>query len=538
MGNARKTLSFGLVLIVLITLTSAYGASNVPSIIQAVKDQDFAATAALIKKDVDVNEPQADGATALHWAVHRNDLKIAGLLLETGAHVDATNDFGINPLWLACENRNAEVAKLLLNAGADPNGIMMTGESLLMVASHNGSINVVRLLLKAGANPNLTEPVRKQTALMWAIGEKHTEIALLLLEAGSDVNAKTTFSFTPLMFASRNGETEIAKALLQRGADPNAAATFMGTNIYQTEGVTENTKNNPGLSVLQVAVQRGHADIVDLLLDAKADPDYDKSGYTALLWACGSWETSLDGVTGILPQENHEWYSMGRLRKDRYRVIESLLEHGANPDARLESSPSRYGFSPNPRPKGATPYILAAIAADARAMDILIRYGADPTLMPNNNVPAILLAAGVNRSLTNSLATEEQSINAVKMAMAHGATVHDKDKHGNTVLHGAAKVRMTGLIQFLVDEGADLFAKNKSGQNPEYMASHELRGAGEVPIESSPTLDLVRELSKPVTLTKAIEEWMSLAPHVQKSIEALLQGEHERIAEAAKVKKK
>lgn len=522
---------------VLFVLNGALGAAETPSIIRAVKHGDLAEMRALIKAEVDVNAPQADGATALHWAVHRDDIELAKLLIRAGAEVDATNDFGIKPIWLAFENKNADIVGLLLKAGADPNSLMLTGESLLMTAAHYGSVDVVRLLLDAGADVNVTEPVRGQTPLMWAIDENRTDAALLLLEAGSDIHAKTTFGFTPLMFASRNGETEVAEALLDAGADVNGISKFMGTNLYQRDGVTEENKDNPGYSVLQLAVHRGHGDTVVLLLERGADPNYDKLGFTALLWACGSWESTLDGAFGINAPKDSEWYHMGGLRDDKYQIIEALLKHGANPDARLKDHPTRFGFAPRARPIGSTPYVLAAIAAHADTMRMLVEYDADPALVPDNKVPALLFAAGAQRLLVNSLATEEGSIEAVQAALDLGAKITDTDAQGNTVLHGAAKVKSPNLIQFLFDQGADVLAKNAKGDTPEDEAYRFLRGvSGGAKERSSPTLDLIRELSKPVTLMQAMEEWGEMEPHIREAVEALLNGELERISEAATAK--
>jgi ankyrin repeat protein len=530
----RRKVSRYCLLIVVFILSSTHSVAGPPPIIQAVKNRDLSETRALIAGNVDVNAPQADGATALHWAVHSNDLEIVHLLLEAGAQVDATNDFGINPIWLSCENRNAGITKLLLEAGADPNGAILTGETLLMTASHFGSIDIVRLLLEAGAEVNVTEPVRSQTPLMWAIGQNHIEIAFLLLKAGSNIHAQTTFGFTPLMFAARNGETEIARALLDRGADVNAASTYMGTNLYLRPGVTEENKNDPGYNVLQIAVHRGHGDIVELLLERGADPNYDKLGFTALLWACGSWESALDGVAGINAPKDSEWYHMGGLRDDRKRIIKALLEYGADPNALLKDNPTRFGFAPRLRPIGSTSYVLAALAGDAATMRLLVENGADPTLLPETKIPAILYASGYRRLLANSPVTEEQCIEAVQAALDSGAAITDTDADGNTVLHGAAYVRFPNLIQFLVDQGADLYAKNSNRQNPEYVASRQSRGVGEGEGQTaSPALKLIRKLSKPATLTQSIEEWGEMQPHIRNAVEFLLQGELKRISEAA-----
>src|SRR4030095_12368206 len=52
----------------------------------------------LLQKRADVNAPQADGATALHWAVWRDDAEMADMLIRAGANVKAANVLGVTPL--------------------------------------------------------------------------------------------------------------------------------------------------------------------------------------------------------------------------------------------------------------------------------------------------------------------------------------------------------------------------------------------------------------------------------------------------------
>src|SRR5882724_6668555 len=100
----------------------------------AAKASDKAAIRALIEKHADVNVPQVDGTTALHWAVYQDDVETVNLLLRAGANVKAANRYGVTPLTLACTNGNAAVVKLLLKAGADPNTALAGGETVLMTA--------------------------------------------------------------------------------------------------------------------------------------------------------------------------------------------------------------------------------------------------------------------------------------------------------------------------------------------------------------------------------------------------------------------
>src|SRR5688500_8457700 len=72
-----------------------------PSLIQAVKQRDARAVHALLRARVAVNDPEADGTTALHWAVRADDIEIVRLLIGAGADVTAANRYGVAPVALA-----------------------------------------------------------------------------------------------------------------------------------------------------------------------------------------------------------------------------------------------------------------------------------------------------------------------------------------------------------------------------------------------------------------------------------------------------
>src|SRR6266487_4319765 len=83
----------------------------------AAKEMDQAKIRLLLKQRVDVNAPQVDGTTALHWAAYREDAPTVEALLRAGANVKAANRYGVTPLSLACTSGNAPIVKLLLKAG-------------------------------------------------------------------------------------------------------------------------------------------------------------------------------------------------------------------------------------------------------------------------------------------------------------------------------------------------------------------------------------------------------------------------------------
>src|SRR5438552_10327860 len=85
----------------------------------AVMQRNKPALRALLQRKADVNAAQADGATAIHWAVYNDDLETADLLIQAGAKVKVANRDGMTPLAMACLYGNPAMVDKLLKAGAD-----------------------------------------------------------------------------------------------------------------------------------------------------------------------------------------------------------------------------------------------------------------------------------------------------------------------------------------------------------------------------------------------------------------------------------
>src|ERR1700726_4804403 len=102
----------------LLSMAAFAGTASDFRLVDAAKNRDHEAVRSLLKQHVDVNTPQADGATALAWAAHWNDVETADLLIRAGANVNAANSYGVTPLWEACNNGNAAMVEKLAQAGA------------------------------------------------------------------------------------------------------------------------------------------------------------------------------------------------------------------------------------------------------------------------------------------------------------------------------------------------------------------------------------------------------------------------------------
>jgi uncharacterized protein len=467
-------------------------AATTEDLVNAVRKGNIEGVRAVLKQRVDVNAPQGDGATALHWAVHLDDLKTAEFLLGAGARANAANDTGVTPLYLACMNRNIVMVEKLLAAGANPNAALLKGETVLMMCARAGNASAVKALLIHGADVNAKEPVHSQTALMWAAAQRRPEVVKVLLEAGANFRTRSRAypqtvtgeetqragreelnytvlrgGSTPLLFAARSGDLESARLLLAAGADANEALP-------------------DGASALIVAAHSGHGGVGALLLQHGADPNAAAIGYTPLHAAV--------------------------LRGD-LTLVKGLLKHGANPNRPItRGTPSRrangHQFELLGPLVGATPYVQAAQYLEIDIMRALAAGGADTRLAKADGTTPLMLSVGmlaspaVNRRshrVLDGARVEEESdvLPAVAAVLDLGSDINAVNQQGDTALHFAASQGFSRIVQLLTEKGSDLNVRNKRGQTPltAAISAAQLRGtdpAAAAPFEA--TIQLLRKL--------------------------------------------
>ena len=222
------------IVVVLLGATTYIGGAG-SDVADAVRKGDRAALRTLLQKKADVNAPQVDGATALHWAVYRDDLEVADLLIRAGANVKAANREGVTPLAMAALYGNAQMIDRLLKAGADvkqrgPTG----GETVLMLAARNGNPDAIKILLEAGAEVNARETLRGTTALMWATEQRHPAAVKILLDGGADPSLRSGGAGLPRNYmAGRVNSTNVELAVKRRLAAQAAGRTYEEQLAYE-----------------------------------------------------------------------------------------------------------------------------------------------------------------------------------------------------------------------------------------------------------------------------------------------------------------
>ena len=441
--------------VALAALPVAAGAAEDAPLADAAERRDQRAVQALLTASAAVDAPQPDGATALHWAAHWNDVATARLLIAAGADANAANDLGVTPLALAAVNAGAELADALLRAGADPNAARPGGETVLMTAARTGNPDLVRLLLAAGGRVRGTTHFRAQTPLMWAASEGHAEVVQLLVRAGADVHARSVHGTTALLLAARNGDIETARALLDGGADVNAAEPYLPVDARVDVEESQTSGRTPLLVASASLVATSgweyrldvepstHEALALFLLDRGADPNVpDSVGRTALHAAVETGKADL---------------------------VRALLRHGAGPNARLTRPPLVYkgDFLSYDAYVGATPLWLAAAARvpDPEILRALAAAGGDPGMPADGGTTPLMAAVGMVQNEARQ-ATAGQSLELVTLLLGMDVDVNASDRRGRTAMHGAARLAKNAVIELLAASGARVDIADARGQMP------------------------------------------------------------------------
>jgi len=509
MATMKTRLSF-----VLLFSVAAWGAAPSPVADAAMKG-DKASVRKLIAQKTDVNAPQPDGATALQWAVYRNDSELADLLVAACANVKAANRDGATPLFLACESGNAAMIEKLLKAGADPNEVGAVGDTPLMMASRSGRVDAVKVLLDHKASVNAKEKIRGTTALMWAIEQQHPAVVKILVENGADVSATTTSAkvattaylapavrlrTTPAGAPSAGAAGGVVGAGRGgRGGAPAPAAGPAGITAEQLAAADAGTffsgpPNDKGgaLTPLVFAARENCLECARILLDAHADINKTtKYGWTPLLTATQNRHYQLASFLldhGANPNisNNGGWsplyiatdnrnieggdYPVRLPDMDHLEFIRRLIDHGANVNVRVcgtsstptecrgDSTETRTNFTMQwLAEEGATPFLRASQSGDTAEMKLLLAHGADPKIATAHNVTPLAVAAGIGwvEGVTYEW-SEAESVEAVKMLLDLGLDPNATSDEGRAPLHGAAHKGRNAVVQMLVDAGAKL----------------------------------------------------------------------------------
>jgi ankyrin len=278
----------------------------------------------------------------------------------------------------AVKDQDVETVRRLLREHIDVNAAQGDGATALHWAAHRGDLATADLLIRAGARASVADDAG-MTPLHVACANRGGAMVERLLAADANANATLPSGETALMTCARAGDARAVKALLARGADVNAK------------------EHEHRQTALMWAVAQRHPDVVQLLIDARADIRARSVIYTQT-------------VVGEQTQ-----------RAGREELNYTVLRGGATPllfaarAGEVESAQLllKAGADANDsQPDGVSALVLAAHSGNGHVAALLLEHGADPNafgsgytamhaaiLRSDLNLVKALLARGANPNL-------------------------------------------------------------------------------------------------------------------------------------------
>jgi len=450
----------------------------------------------LLQGGATVNILDADGRTPLSWAAGRGYEAIVKLLVETGADIDLTlaePGKHFSPLRFAYEAHELEaewcssyelehynrVINYLLDNGASPNGVGHAPpiENVEIVAQASSSISnsphttVLKLRLQDG-NEMYVRYKDSKTITPWhfAVEWGCVDVVRRFIRSGTAVNQELSEIGTALHLATSFNHPVVVECLLDNGADVNARNASGRTALHLApspdiarilleNGAEINTKDNYGRTALFCAVIAERKEVVKALLDLGADTEImDHEGQLVL-------------------------HASVRVRQE-FRILDCLLDGGADIDGKdahgrtplkiaVDSGMRLFslkllqrGADPNVRDfEGETPFFSAIRKGDTNLVKEMLKAGADAYAQDKDGRTAFW-----NACVRGPASTAKVMHEWCKNTKA----LHDRDSHGKTLLHSAVLYddaeSNCSLIQFLVEQGVELDAKDNEGKSALWYA--------------------------------------------------------------------
>ncbi|HEY4361055.1 MAG TPA: ankyrin repeat domain-containing protein [Bryobacteraceae bacterium] len=456
---------------------AATALSAAPSpVADAAMKGDRATVKTLIQQKADVNVPQADGSTAIHWAAYKGDAAMADMLIAAGADVKKKTREGATPLYLAGIYGSAPMLDKLLTAGADANERGPQGETPLMLASRNGNVDAIKVLLDHKADINAKDLARGTTPLMWAAEQGHAVAMKFLIDRGALVAAASTPE-------GRNARNNMANPVSQRlnsgfGANGQAgrgrggqAANGGGNGRGAAgRGRAAGGRGAPAAPAADLTPEElktiAEQFNVDPALLAGLDPALirgalgqggangsDGGGLTSMVYAARQdcldcVKVLLEAKADVNQQTHYGWTALLTATQNRhYKIAAYLLDHGANPNLANNG--------------GWTPLYLATDNRNIESGDYPVR---TPD-MDHLDYIKLLLAKGanVNVRICGVRSTAEQCTGDTTETRTN-FTMQWLFEDGATPFVRAAQSGDVQLMRLLLEHGAD----------PKIMTAHKV----------------------------------------------------------------
>ena len=424
--------------------------------------------------------------TPLFVDLYNNNFYFADILLHEGGansqniHINHPN---YDPMVL---ETNYAALSLLLQYGRiydnfDNNEIFtptIKSKALILSCVCNRSAAVL-VLLKNGADPDFEDSSGK-TALYFACERNHTKCVSLLLEYGALHYASCVHSFEisiPLGVAVSNNSIDCVKLLLEHGVHPDIIKNKLNQEV--TSYALRNAANNGYHEILQLLLQYGatpdyqrpgemlkyptplrlaylnnHSKCVELLMEYHADINHvDEYNKTLLYLACE--QNNVEWVKLLLFTYKSDIYIAStpggnitvppmKLTTERgyYKCLALLLEYEANLPV-IEQKIDHTEL-----------FLKACERGNVRCVELYLKCGVSPNIKHPSYSKPLQLACVVG------------NLKCVACLIQHGAEVNGFDHTTKSTVLSSIYCGKASVLYYLIHHGAHLNIKDRHGHNP------------------------------------------------------------------------
>jgi ankyrin repeat protein len=353
----------------------------------------------LLSRGADVNAADGFGRTALHIAAENGFLAVAEVLLAHHADLnarDSQSNGERTPLYLAAERGNVEMLKWLIVRGADLNARSKNGSTPLGDAASAGQLDSIKALLAAKADPDTADNYGRAPMSHAAEGN-NLEVVKILLDAKADPNGGKLDA--PLFCAIKGGNTNLVELLLRAGANPN----LPGRLDYQITRLDYDITRRDQISTLiplELAIEQNRAEIVKMLLQAKANPNGKSFSGTPLVVAVFRGDHELmklllangADVNARRPSDGETVLHLA-VQTDNRELIELLL--ASKPDVNVRDNQGKTPLD-YAKANGSKGTEIAALLRQHGALDNLPHWDRITVSRPSANFSADIFRKGMN----------------------------------------------------------------------------------------------------------------------------------------------
>ncbi|XP_006974971.1 serine/threonine-protein kinase TNNI3K isoform X1 [Peromyscus maniculatus bairdii] len=300
---------------------------------------------------------------------------------------------GLSLLHLCCVcGGNKSHVRALMLKGLRPSRLTRNGFPALHLAVYKDSTELITSLLHSGADVQQVG-YGGLTALHIAAIAGHPEAAEVLLKHGANINAQDAVFFTPLHISAYYGHEQVTSVLLKFGADVNVSGEV-------------------GDRPLHLASAKGFFNIVKLLIEEGSRAD-------------------------VNAQDNEDHVPLHFCsRFGHHSIVNYLLQSD------LEVQPHVVNIY------GDTPLHLACYNGNFEVAKEIIHVTGTESLTKENIF---------SETAFHSACTYGKNIDLVKFLLDQNAVnINHRGRDGHTGLHSACYHGHIRLVQFLLDNGADM----------------------------------------------------------------------------------